>query len=55
MAAELPNHEEEQLVRNFFGGETSGFFVEVGANHPTLNSQTSHLEKLGWTGVLVEP
>ena len=55
MAAELPHHEEEQLIRDFFGGETSGFFVEVGANHPTLNSQTSHLEKLGWTGVLVEP
>ncbi len=51
-----PTHEEEQaLVREFFGGETSGYFVEVGANHPTHGSQTWHLEQLGWTGVLVEP
>ena len=51
-----PTHEEEQArVREFFGGETSGYFVEVGANHPTHGSQTWHLEQLGWTGVLVEP
>lgn len=47
--------EEEQLVREFFAGESSGFFVEVGANHPTYASQTWHLEQAGWTGVLIEP
>ena len=47
--------EEHALVREFFGGETSGYFVEVGANHPTEGSQTWHLEQAGWTGVLVEP
>ena len=51
-----PTHEQEQaLVREFFGGEASGYFVEVGANHPTQGSQTWHLEQAGWTGVLVEP
>ena len=51
-----PSHEEEQaLVRKFFGGDNSGYFVEVGANHPTHGSQTWHLEQSGWTGVLVEP
>jgi FkbM family methyltransferase len=51
-----PSHEEEQaLVREFFGGDNSGYFVEVGANHPTHGSQTWHLEQIGWTGVLVEP
>jgi FkbM family methyltransferase len=51
-----PSHEEEQaLVREFFGGDNSGYFVEVGANHPTHGSQTWHLEQAGWTGVLVEP
>ena len=50
-----PSHaEEERLVRRFFGG-APGFFVEVGANHPTESSQTWHLEQAGWTGVLVEP
>ena len=46
---------EQELVREFFGGARSGFFVEVGANHPQFASQTWHLEQLGWTGVLVEP
>jgi FkbM family methyltransferase len=51
-----PTHDEEHaLVREFFGGDTSGYFVEVGANHPTEGSQTWHLEQTGWTGVLVEP
>lgn len=51
-----PTHEQEEtLVRAFFDGETSGYFVEVGANHPTQGSQTWHLEQAGWTGVLVEP
>jgi FkbM family methyltransferase len=48
-------HEEEQLVREFFGRASSGYFVEVGANHPTVASQTWHLEQSGWTGVLIEP
>ncbi|MCX7315090.1 MAG: FkbM family methyltransferase [Alphaproteobacteria bacterium] len=54
MAIHPTHQEEEKLVRDFFGGET-GFFVEVGANHPTEGSQTWHLEQTGWTGVLVEP
>ena len=29
--------------------------MKVGANHPTLLSQTWHLEQQGWSGVLVEP
>jgi len=49
-------HEEEQrLVRAFFHDATSGFFVEVGANDPHERSQTWHLERLGWRGVLIEP
>ena len=46
---------EQELVRAFFKGARSGFFVEVGANRPRQESQTWHLERLGWTGVLVEP
>jgi FkbM family methyltransferase len=33
----------------------SGYFVEVGANHPRHLSQTWHLEQRGWDGVLIEP
>jgi FkbM family methyltransferase len=46
---------EQELVREFFGGARSGYFVEVGANRPRQESQTWHLEQLGWSGVLVEP
>jgi FkbM family methyltransferase len=51
----LPEAREQQLVREFFGDARSGFFVEVGANRPQQQSQTWHLEQLGWSGVLVEP
>ncbi len=47
--------QEPELVREFFGGARSGYFVEVGANDPHALSQTWHLEALGWTGVLIEP
>jgi FkbM family methyltransferase len=43
-----------RLVAEFFGA-AKGFFVEVGANDPFARSQTWHLEKSGWTGVLIEP
>lgn len=55
MATHPTPDQEHALVREFFGGETSGYFVEVGAHHPTEGSQTWHLEQSGWTGVLVEP
>jgi FkbM family methyltransferase len=55
MRAPLPDGREQELVREFFGHARSGFFVEVGANRPQQESQTWHLEQLGWTGVLIEP
>ena len=55
MAIHPSQQEEEKLVREFFQGDDFGFYVEVGANHPTDGSQTWHLEQHGWTGVLVEP
>lgn len=45
---------EKQLVQAFFAGYR-GFYVDVGANDPVLDSQSQHLEALGWTGLLVEP
>ncbi len=46
---------EEELVWSFFDNKTTGFFVDVGANHPFNWSQTWLLEKNGWRGILVEP
>ena len=45
---------EQELVSAFLG-ERPGIFVEVGANDPVAQSQTLHLERCGWTGLLVEP
>ena len=45
---------EQQLVQAFFA-DRIGFYVDVGANDPVLDSQSEHLEALGWTGLLIEP
>ncbi len=54
LAMDREEEHEQQLVREFFDG-VSGFFVEVGANHPRSGSQSWHLEQRGWSGILVEP
>ena len=47
---------EEWLVRDFFHDERGGVFVDVGANHHQVNSNTYFLETaLGWSGVAIEP
>lgn len=51
----FPYNVEERLREEFFNGIGAGFFVDVGANEPTEGSQTWHLERLGWRGVVVEP
>lgn len=55
MAFHPSQEEEERRVRAFFDDAATGFFVEVGANHPTVGSQSWHLEQAGWRGVLIEP
>jgi FkbM family methyltransferase len=45
---------EDLLAWEYFGQKRDGFFVEVGANHPTELSQTWFLEQRGWRGMLVE-
>jgi FkbM family methyltransferase len=45
---------EQALVKSFFK-KSNGFYVDVGANDPVLDSQSQHLEVLGWTGLLIEP
>ena len=31
-----------------------GYYIDIGANETTIQSQTYHLEKLGWRGLLIE-
>ena len=46
---------EKVLVWQYLGFSHEGYFVEIGANDPVNGSQTWLLEKIGWSGVLVEP
>src|SRR5687768_11930231 len=47
---------EEWIVRDFFGDQRDGIFVDVGANDHQRYSNTFYLETaLGWSGIAVEP
>ena len=47
---------EEWIVRDFFGDQRDGVFVDVGANHFQRDSNTYFLEtRLGWSGLAIEP
>jgi FkbM family methyltransferase len=50
----LGDEREQELIGAFLG-DAPGTFVEVGANEPILLSQTHHLERRGWDGILIEP
>lgn len=46
---------EEWIIRDFFKERRNGVFLDVGANHYQLRSNTYYLEKaLGWSGIAVD-
>jgi FkbM family methyltransferase len=46
---------EDVRLRRAFAGQSSGFYIDVGANHPVELSVTKHFYESGWSGVNVEP
>jgi len=46
---------EDVVLRRAFAGQDSGFYVDVGACDPCVDSVTLHFYKQGWHGVNVEP
>jgi hypothetical protein len=47
---------EEWIIREYFRDERAGIFVDVGANHHQMRSNTYYLDTvLGWSGVAIEP
>ncbi|MDE7325720.1 MAG: FkbM family methyltransferase, partial [Lachnospiraceae bacterium] len=38
-----------------FDGRNRGFFIDIGANHPSKLSNTLYFECLGWDGIAFEP
>jgi len=46
---------EDLMLDRFFPNENSGFYVDVGAHHPSRFSNTYRLYLKGWSGINIEP
>lgn len=46
---------EDVRLRRAFAGQATGFYIDVGANHPVTFSLTKHFYDSGWSGINVEP
>jgi FkbM family methyltransferase len=53
MISYAQNQEDVVLARLFDGDE--GFYVDIGAWHPVVDSVTKHFSERGWRGLNVEP
>ena len=45
---------EDILLTRVFGNKTNGFFIDVGAHHPTRFSNTYMLSLNGWSGINID-
>jgi len=46
---------EDLIIDVLLGSPEKGFYVDVGANDPVIDSVTKHFYDKGWTGINVEP
>jgi FkbM family methyltransferase len=46
---------EDAFLREAFYGKNKGFYVDVGAHHPTRFSNTHIFYSMGWKGINIEP
>jgi len=46
---------EDVMLRRFFGAQPTGFFIDVGAYDPIVDSVTQHFSLCGWSGINIEP
>jgi FkbM family methyltransferase len=46
---------EDVIVNRVFDGKMDGFYIDVGASDPTVDSVTRHFYELGWRGINIEP
>jgi hypothetical protein len=44
---------EDQVVNAIFNSKPHGFYVDIGAYHPTEISNTCYFSKKGWRGINV--
>lgn len=46
---------EDVLLHRVFGGQETGFYIDVGAFHPVIGSVTKTFYDRGWNGINIEP
>lgn len=46
---------EDVILNRAFTGKTEGFYLDIGAWDPTVDSVTKHFYDIGWRGINVEP
>lgn len=46
---------EDVILNRAFGGKSDGFYVDVGASHPIVDSVTQAFYERGWRGINIEP
>lgn len=46
---------EDQIISAFLGYKVTGFYIDIGAWDPDLDSVTKHFYNLGWFGINIEP
>jgi FkbM family methyltransferase len=47
--------QDKWVIERYFPGKTDGVFVDIGAHDGITFSNTFALERMGWTGMAVEP
>ena len=48
-------HGEDRFLIEYFGRDYRGFYIDVGASHPFIISNTYLLSRHGWRGITAEP
>lgn len=46
---------EDIMLDYYFHHKENGFYIDIGANHPKVFSNTYFFYKKGWNGIVVEP
>lgn len=46
---------EDVLLNRIFREQNTGFYVDIGANHPVYDSVTKAFYERGWRGINIEP
>ncbi len=46
---------EDLLIDLLFTSKKKGFYLDIGANDPSFNSNTKHFYDKGWSGINIEP